>query len=365
MCTKNCECRMFLLVMKYSLNTDCINCRARVFRYRQEAFSLFFRSVSLSLALLKAPSMIRTANTPFDILCRELRRLDSDQDRLQMLTTLKSRLNNLQFTSQTLQCVVSIFHAEHYRLQAIQQLLSHVHDRSFALDDLSRSVKTNESIHSPLDHADPPQIEQPVAVNENCDPDRSPDITQALSNTSGVFEKAKQFVCRVFGSVASLDEASSSKRLITDVNTADDFPVTKRRHTDPSARDSPSDLSLTHCHSDIALTRQSSSSSRSLMVTQIHSILDNIDSVLDKIEAQASNTSRRSSSPHTSMDIDDGLVRPSTDQLTQTSIEIVEGRLTTIDGSGDTTPVFLIDHPSSTGSSTDEQNETFSTRSVL
>ena len=65
------------------------------------------------------------------------------------------------------------------------------------------------------------------------------------------------------------------------------------------------------------------------MVTQIHSILDNIDSVLDKIEAQASNTSRRSNSPHTNMDIDDGLVRPSTDQLTQTSIEIVEGRLPT------------------------------------
>ena len=72
--------------------------------------------------------MSGTANTPLDILCRELRRLDNDLDRLQMLTALKSRLSNLQFTSQTLQCVASIFHAEHYRFQAIQQLLSYVDD---------------------------------------------------------------------------------------------------------------------------------------------------------------------------------------------------------------------------------------------
>jgi hypothetical protein len=231
----------------------------------------------------------------------------------------------------------------------------------------SRSVKTTRNIHSRPVQADPQPIEHPGTVTENGKTDGSPNITkvrirrslndshampmfaQASSNTSGVFEKAKQFVCRVFGSVASLDEASSSKRQITDVNPIDDLPQTKRRHTDPSS----SDLSLTNCNSEIALTRQSSSSSRSMMVTQIHSILDNIDSVLDKIEAQASNTSRRSNSPHTSMDIDDGLVRPSADQLTQTSIEILEERSTTNDGSGDTTPVFI------------DQNETFSTRSVL
>ena len=265
------------------------------------------------------------------------------------------------FTSDDLATIVELFDRREYRSNLIEMF------KTFE----SGSVRTNRVACSRLDDddAEPQQIEQPVIVTENCDSDRSPNLTkvrvrssrtdshamcvltQALSSTSGVFEKAKQFVCRVFGSVASLDEASSSKRLITDVNTIDDLPQTKRRHTEPSARHSSSDLSLTHCRSDIALTRQSSSSSRSMMVTQIHSILDNIDSVLDKIEAQASNASQRSHSVHASMEIDDGLVRPSTDQLTQTSIEILEVRPTTTNGSGDnTTPVL---------------NETFSTHSVL
>ncbi|CAF4893280.1 unnamed protein product, partial [Rotaria sp. Silwood2] len=42
------------------------------------------------------------------------------------------------------------------------------------------------------------------------------------------------------------------------------------------------------------IIRQSSIPIQSMMVTQIHSILDNIDSVLDKIQAQANSVIRRS-----------------------------------------------------------------------
>lgn len=64
--------------------------------------------------------------TPVDILCRELNRLDNDSDRLQMLVTLKSRLNHLQLNADTFYVLFSIFNDENYRLQAIHQLLPFV-----------------------------------------------------------------------------------------------------------------------------------------------------------------------------------------------------------------------------------------------
>ncbi len=64
--------------------------------------------------------------SPIDILCRELHRLDNDIDRLQMLITLKSHLNNLQLTPNILQFVFSIFNDEQYRLQAINELIPSV-----------------------------------------------------------------------------------------------------------------------------------------------------------------------------------------------------------------------------------------------
>ncbi|CAF3166985.1 unnamed protein product [Rotaria sp. Silwood2] len=42
-----------------------------------------------------------------------------------------------------------------------------------------------------------------------------------------------------------------------------------------------------------SIIRQSSIPIQSMMITQIHSILDNIDSVLDKIEIQANSVIRR------------------------------------------------------------------------
>ncbi|CAF5118600.1 unnamed protein product, partial [Rotaria magnacalcarata] len=67
--------------------------------------------------------MINKIISPVDILCRELNRLDNDIDRLQMLVTLKSHLNHLQFNPNTLQLFFSIFNDEQYRLQAINQLV--------------------------------------------------------------------------------------------------------------------------------------------------------------------------------------------------------------------------------------------------
>jgi len=64
--------------------------------------------------------------SPIDILCRELHRLDNDIDRLQMLVTLKSHLNNLQLTPDILQSFFLIFNDEQYRLQAIYQLIPSV-----------------------------------------------------------------------------------------------------------------------------------------------------------------------------------------------------------------------------------------------
>jgi hypothetical protein len=65
-------------------------------------------------------------NLPVDILSRELYRLNNDIDRLQMLVTLKSHLQNLQLTPQIIQKVLSSFNDEKYCLQAIQQLIPYV-----------------------------------------------------------------------------------------------------------------------------------------------------------------------------------------------------------------------------------------------
>jgi len=70
--------------------------------------------------------MKNNVNSPVDVLCRELDRLDNDADRLQMLVTLKSHLNHLQLTPDTLQYFFSIFNDEQYRLKAIYQLIPSV-----------------------------------------------------------------------------------------------------------------------------------------------------------------------------------------------------------------------------------------------
>ena len=90
------------------------------------------------------------------------------------------------------------------------------------------------------------------------------------------------------------------------------------------------------------------------MVIQIHSILDNIDSVLDKIEAQASSASRRPvvvesylpvESSLSDADLDNESARTfgqhSTDQVTQTAIDLIERHLIGNDGSGDTPPALI------------------------
>ncbi len=65
-------------------------------------------------------------NLPVDILCREFDRLNNDIDRLQMLVTLKSHLQNLQLNTQILQRFFASFYDEKYCLQAIQQLIPSV-----------------------------------------------------------------------------------------------------------------------------------------------------------------------------------------------------------------------------------------------
>jgi hypothetical protein len=64
--------------------------------------------------------------SPIDILCRELYRLNNDNDRLQMLVTLKSHLKNLKLNFNTLQFFLSIFNDEQYRLQAMNLLIPSV-----------------------------------------------------------------------------------------------------------------------------------------------------------------------------------------------------------------------------------------------
>ena len=91
---------------------------------------------------------------------------------------------------------------------------------------------------------------------------------------------------------------------------------------------------------------------QSTMVTQIHSILDNIDSVLDKIEAQTNSAIRRPTfnenypiietlNSHISEELTNISVQRSTDQITQTAMNIVERHLYMNDGSGDTTPALI------------------------
>jgi hypothetical protein len=114
---------------------------------------------------------------------------------------------------------------------------------------------------------------------------------------------------------------------------------------------------------------------QSMMVTQIHSILDNIDSVLDKIEAQANSVIRRpafnenypsietSNSLHLNLseELINTSIQQTTDQITQTAINIVEHHLNMNDGSGDTTPTFInlvnIVQESSSLMSSDESEE--------
>ena len=75
--------------------------------------------------------------SPIDILCRELSRLDNDTDRLQMLITLKSHLNNLPFNSNNLQLLFLIFNHERYRLQAVNQLMPFVRSLYLFLESTS------------------------------------------------------------------------------------------------------------------------------------------------------------------------------------------------------------------------------------
>ncbi|CAF4429751.1 unnamed protein product, partial [Adineta steineri] len=96
---------------------------------------------------------------------------------------------------------------------------------------------------------------------------------------------------------------------------------------------------------------------QSMMVTQIHSILDNIDSVLDKIEAQTNSIVQRPAfnenypriqttnsvqlDIHVSEDLPNTFIQQSTDQITQTALNIVERHLNMNDGSGDTATAFI------------------------
>lgn len=182
---------------------------------------------------------------------------------------------------------------------------------------------------------------------------------KVLSSTSGVFEKAKQFVCRVFGggsSTSSLNqEEVSNKRLIDDANSVSDN--TKRTKCHTTADDlqfQPTSISLSASQSYTSIITKSPPPSpiQSIMVTQIHSILDNIDSVLDKIEAQTNSAIRRpvfneNYSPIQSSNIDileelpNRSIQRSTDQITQTAMNIIEHHLNLNDGSGDTTLEYL------------------------
>ncbi|CAF3759092.1 unnamed protein product [Rotaria sp. Silwood1] len=375
--------------------------------------------------------MINKNPSPVDILCRELHRLDNDVDRLQMLVTLKSHLNNLQFNSNTLQFFFSIFNHEQYRLQAINQLIPSIHtfitsdsltillelftNNEYRLNLIEilkncEPLKTNKEVHDILHneyrqyfHVKKIKSKQNVKNSENqlIQIEKSNDIeptipitttsnvAKVLSNTSGVFEKAKQFVCRVFGggsssSSSSLNQELSNKRLINEVNSITDNTERKKFHPiDDDLQFQPTSMSLSTSQSYTSLitkspppspiihgeqpiihqssmsfhTDESSIPIQSMMVTQIHSILDNIDSVLDKIEAQANSVIRRpafnenytpietSNTLHLNIDLSEELpntsIQQSTDQITQTAINIVERHLNMNDGSGDTTPIFI------------------------
>ncbi|UJR14695.1 hypothetical protein I4U23_001688 [Adineta vaga] len=299
--------------------------------------------------------MLNTNHSPIDILCRELYRLNNDIDRLQMLITLKSHLHHLQLTSSTLQVFFSIFNNEKYRLQAVQELIPFIHpfitteslpllldlfptnEYRFNLVDIlktSESVKMNRGLVDILDNKYSTQLTNPSST-----------LTKVVSNTSGVFEKAKQFVCRVFGSgisSSSFDEHLSNKRLISSDN---DTNERKKFHlTDDNLQFQPTTMSLSTTQSYTSFLTKSPPPSpiepSSMMITQIHSILDNIDSVLDKIEVQTNSLSQRSISTSNSLHETVNL-QLTTDQITQTTLDIVEHHLNMNDGSGDTTSAFI------------------------
>ena len=197
---------------------------------------------------------------PIEILRRELNRLENDRDRLQMLITLKSRLNQLNFTVDELDEFLSIFQTDEIRCRARN------------LFEIRR--------------------ETPMKSSSN-----------VFSTSDGVFEKAKQFVCRVFANVttkcSSIDESTNSKRI----------------HQENESIESKSDLSVS-----------AAAAATATQFDQLHSILDNIDSVLDKIEAQAQSATHNEN----------------IDQDTQTNFDIVEhNRVTTSDGSGDQNSPFI------------------------
>ncbi|CAF0725140.1 unnamed protein product [Adineta steineri] len=352
--------------------------------------------------------MLNKINSPIDILCRELYRLDNDIDRLQMLITLKSHLHQLQLTPCTLQYFFSLFNNEQYRLQAIHQLIPFIHifitsDSLPILLDLftnneyrlklieilknNELLKTNKEIIELLDNEyfliKIFKSKQIVDNQEtNISPSTTSNMTRVLSNTSGVFEKAKQFVCRVFGSSSSsFDEQLTKKRLINEVSSSLDNIQQKKFHSinnnDLQFQSTP--ISLSKSYTSIltksppppspieqSITRQSSMifhvdetslPIQSMMVTQIHSILDNIDSVLDKIEAQTNSIVQRPAfnenypriqttnsvqlDIHISEDLPNTFIQQSTDQITQTALNIVERHLNMNDGSGDTAPAFI------------------------
>ena len=89
------------------------------------------------------------------------------------------------------------------------------------------------------------------------------------------------------------------------------------------------------------ITRQSSMSfhidtSSLPMVTQIHSILDNIDSVLDKIEAQTHSVTHRTTLNDNHSSIERQILPVNLDQITQTNMHFNLN-----DGSGDTSARFI------------------------
>ena len=89
------------------------------------------------------------------------------------------------------------------------------------------------------------------------------------------------------------------------------------------------------------------------MVTQIHSILDNIDSVLDKIEAQTQSVARRPALNDNHFPTERQPVRDNLDQITQTNMHVNLN-----DGSGDTMSRYVNSvHESNSMLSSDESEE--------
>jgi hypothetical protein len=210
---------------------------------------------------------------------------------------------------------------------------------------VDRLLKTNHEVNEILlnEYRQYFHVKTPIKIPENPQAHHKVNKVRTLSNTSGVFEKAKQFVCRVFGG-----SSSSTKRLIDEVNSSTDNLEQKKFH---SFQFEPTSMSLSVSQSYTSLitkspppspiTRQSSMSFQTSlpMVTHIHSILDNIDSVLDKIEAQSSNENHQIET---------------IDQITQTTIE---HHFNLNDGSGDTTAEFLDLIESHSMISSDESEE--------